>query len=242
MKFNQTLARVRRTGTRLRDRQGCIARRNARRKFLAALNAAKAAVDREYPLVKRPRPDYIAQAASSLDWYCFQRDVVKNISRRWDKNLAQEFVTFVSARLSFDRGAVLLDLNSHCRWLYGWLAKPPARYQDWDRDRWLSLLHELAHCRRSGHRRGFVHELAIIYRLWLEFLADYRRRQREEAAGVMPATQPELLVHGTSQRSELERAHEHLVAACQSPIVDLLTVLRQRAQQLRSNRTNGGAS
>ena len=237
MKLNQTLAHIHRASARLSDRQGRVARRNARRKFLTALNAAKAAVDREYPLGRRPRPDYIAQAASSLDWHCFQRDVVKNISRRWDKELAQEFVTFVSTRLLFDRKAVLLDLNSHCRWQYGRLAQPPARYQDWDRDRWLSLLHELAHCRRSGHRRGFVRELAAIYRLWLEFLADYRRRNREEAAGQRRPGEPESLpLDAMPQRSELERARGHLIAACQSPVTDLLTVLRQRAQQLRSGR------
>ena len=242
MRLDQTLARLQKAGTSLVDRPSRLARRNARRKFHAALNAAKRAVDREYPLIPSRRPDRIEEAAESMDWKDFQSQVIKNVSRRWEKTTAQEFVAFVSDRLAFGGKAVLLDLQSPCRWLADSALPVPSPWNEWNRGRWLCLFHELAHCRQSGHRRAFVRELSVIYRLWLEFLADHRKRQRAARAVTAPSEtrdsattwRPSDLRQTAPQQSDLGLIRGRLLTACQSPITDLLSVLRQRAQVSRS--------
>jgi hypothetical protein len=236
MRLDQTLARLHKAGICLADRQGRVARRNARRKFLAALNAARAAVEQQYPLLQSPRPDRIEQAAESMDWHDFQCDVIKNISRRWDKDFAKEFVAFVSDRLALSGNAVLLDLQSPCRWLADRALPVPSPWVEWNRGRWMCLFHELAHCRRSGHRRAFVRELSVIYRLWLEFLADHRKRQCADRSATRcgariqdtPITAHLPAPLEPPQKSDAAPARRLLVAACQSPMTDLISVLRRR--------------
>src|SRR5690348_4048891 len=67
MSLDTTLVRLQHAKSRFGPAQGRLARRNARRAFLAALTAAKSAVDREYPLLKTAAPDPIDEAAASMD-------------------------------------------------------------------------------------------------------------------------------------------------------------------------------
>jgi uncharacterized protein DUF955 len=153
--------------------QGRIARRNARRRFFGALHSVRVAVDLEFPAVQKPggKRDAIERAAAQMNWWCFEGLIIKHVKRKWDRDLARRFVSFVAARLGVEPKAIVFDL--HGRRLAGQHARDRIRLNpdQSDRERWRTLIHELAHYRQHGHRRAFVRELAFIYRLWREFLA-----------------------------------------------------------------------
>ena len=172
MSLDNGLLRLQQARARLRVGQGRVARRNGRRAFAAALTAARTSLDKEFPLAPSAKPDPIDQAADSLTWWQFEDDVIKHVSRRWDKDLAQEFVEFILFPLGPTNRPLLLDMQSQCPSGFD-AGRQPVR----DKDRWVKLFHEIAHLRVRGHRRAFVRELAGVYKRWREFLS-FRKRRR----------------------------------------------------------------
>ena len=190
MSVDSNLLRLHQARGRLRIGQGRVARRNARRAFAAALTATRVALEKEFPRALTPKVDPIDKAADTLAWWQFEDDAIKHVSRRWDKDLAREFVEYVLAPLGPPDLPVILDLHSDCP--RGCVAYRAGT----DRERWIKLFHEIAHLGVRGHKRAFVRELAHVYMLWREFLSGRRReRQGDVLVPAVGVDQP----HGAGQ-------------------------------------------
>lgn len=158
---------------RLQHDQGRIARRNGRRALLGAMKSVRLILDSDFPAIEKPKDkiDRIEQAARTQSWRRFEYRTIRHVTRRWDRDLAQRFVSHVAHTLQVPDKPIVFDiheerlLGQHC-----W-DRIRLNASQSDSSRWRTLIHELAHYRvHNRHQRAFVLEMAVIYRLWLDFL------------------------------------------------------------------------
>lgn len=122
--------------------------------------------------------DRVDHFARTLSAHEFEYIAIKHISRRWNRALADQFNAFAAGRLNVRAKPIVFDLHSR-RWLG--MNSPEAirlNADQSDKSRWRTLLHEIAHYRVVGHRRRFVLELGLVYKLWKEFLQLRSEQQR----------------------------------------------------------------
>lgn len=147
----------------------------------ALLAAADQVVAEKFPKPLPPRPvppevaaDPIRLRAEGLHWQEFEYRVItrRDVSLAWDDELAGRFNRHFCDRVAgcppkpivFDfRPGTRSTLGQHCHDRIRLRADIP------DDVKWRVLMHELAHYRVGHHRRGFVRELALVYRTWIEF-------------------------------------------------------------------------
>jgi hypothetical protein len=90
------------------------------------------------------------------------------------------------------------------------------------------LFHELAHCRQRGHRRAFVRELALVYRLWLRF----RAKERVLAPPTRPSSGGR--EHREASQVQCQAPGCLIDDSGRSPAADLIRVLKSRLAFLKS--------
>lgn len=160
--------------------------RDVRRALLAA---ADRVVAEGFPRPLPPRlvpldilADPIRLRAEGLHWQEFEDRVItrRDVSLAWDDELAGRFNRHFCDRVArhfCDRVAgcppkpIVFDFRPGTRSVLGYHCRDRIRLRADipDDEKWRTLFHELAHYRVKHHRRGFVRELALVYRTWIEF-------------------------------------------------------------------------
>lgn len=154
----------------LAAKQSRHGRRRTRRRVLARLSALRRSVDAFYPLLSKPAVK--RDPSEYQTWYQYEYRTMRHVSRRWNRQLANEFNDFISARDRHPMKPIRFDLRPDVTRFIG--RHTPDRIQLHvnlsDSQKWRTLFHEIAHYRVRGHRRAFVRELAHVYSEWKIFL------------------------------------------------------------------------
>jgi hypothetical protein len=68
----------------------------------------------QFPAITSSRTtvDPIERAARRLSWRSFQRDVIRHVTAKWDRSVADEFNEFAAARLAVPSKPIDFKLNS----------------------------------------------------------------------------------------------------------------------------------
>jgi hypothetical protein len=147
---------------RLKPDQGRIARRNARRTALGALQSVRNALDKDFPAISKPRK---ARRPKVLHWREYEKqmhfpDECKpgQIDAFHSFFALQDGINTVPVKF-YERDTRRLGVHYYGKQIRVKRGMTP-------QETWATILHELAHYRVHHHRAAFTVELMRIYKLF----------------------------------------------------------------------------